>query len=104
MTCLPIYTPHWDAEKRVQVQTSLLIFKRPAFILAAVRFCDRAEAGKYQEGVTVKGGCHSFSVHVCPCPERLSLIWRLFIHILNMLDGKRGCTTRLLKHIIIGHS
>ncbi len=60
MTRLPIHTSHWDTEKRVQVQTSFLIFKHFAFILAAARSSDTAKTWKYQEGRAVKGCCHWF--------------------------------------------
>lgn len=72
MTRLPrIHSPRRDPEKRVRVQTSLLIFKRLPFISAAAGFSDTDSDLE----VSGRGGCRRMvpfiPAHVCPCPERL---------------------------------
>lgn len=89
----PYTLPHWDPEERVRVQTSLLIFKRLPFILAAARFSDTAQTWKYQEGKAVGGWCHLFR-HMFVLVLKDSLIRRPFRNIVetktrmdNFADG-----------------
>lgn len=84
----------------MRVQTSLLIFKRLPFILAAARFSDTAQTWKYQEGKAVGGRCHLFR-HMFVLVLKGSLILETIQKYRGKKKARTSLTDRLGRHALL---